>query len=240
MQEGTGVMSAPLGKVDGSHRYILLECIPARGGMGEVYAAYDRLLDHSKVALKLLLNRSGEDDVRLVREAHAMARLSHPNVVAIFDTGTMDERLFLAMEFVSGTTLKHWQSARGRSWRDVLRVYIEAGRGLAAAHAAGLVHRDFKPANVLIAHDGTVKVGDFGLARAAGDAPPPAAQHDSISPQQRIARHHGHRRRRVDRHAAVHGPRAVWREHLGRAQRPVRILCGRLRGALRPATLRGR
>jgi tetratricopeptide (TPR) repeat protein len=153
-------------------RYVVLERVGA-GGMGEVYAAYDRKLDR-KVALKLLLRRDGQDEARLVREAQAMARLSHPNVRAVFDTGMLDGRLFLTMEFVQGTTLRSWQTEPKRSWRDVLRAYLDAGRGLAAAHAAGLVHRDFKPSNVLVSEEGVVKVTDFGLARAAGHEAPPA------------------------------------------------------------------
>ena len=134
--------------------------------MGEVYAAYDAKLDR-RVALKLLLSRGPEYEARLSREAQAMARLSHPNVVAVFDTGVIAGRLFLALEFVEGTTLRGWQKAAPRSTGELLRVYTEAGRGLAAAHAAGLVHRDFKPDNVLVSSQGAVKVTDFGLARAA-------------------------------------------------------------------------
>ena len=154
-------------------RYVVLEKV-GTGGMGEVYAAYDRLLDR-KVALKVLLQRGEQDEARLVREAQAMARLSHPNVRAVFDTGTKDDRLFLAMEFVQGTTLRQWQAEPKQSWHDVLRAYIDAGRGLAAAHTAGLVHRDFKPSNVLVSDDGVVKVTDFGLARAAAHPPAPAS-----------------------------------------------------------------
>jgi tetratricopeptide (TPR) repeat protein/predicted Ser/Thr protein kinase len=149
-------------------RYTVLQKI-GRGGMGVVYAAYDRKLDR-KVALKVLRSASDHYRQRLVREAQAMARLSHPNVVAVFDTGTVDGRLFLAMEFVQGLTLGAWQRAPGRAWREILRAYVDAGRGLAAAHDAGLVHRDFKPENVLVSESGHVKVTDFGVARAVGDA----------------------------------------------------------------------
>ncbi len=149
-------------------RYTVLEKLGA-GGMGEVYAVYDAKLDR-RVALKLLLGGGEAYEARLVREAQAMARLSHPNVVAVFDTGRVDDRMFLAMEFVQGTTLRSWQKAKPRRWSDVLRAYVEAGRGLAAAHAAGLVHRDFKADNVLVADGGAVKVTDFGLARALGES----------------------------------------------------------------------
>jgi len=98
-----------------------------------------------------------------------MARLSHPNVVSVYDAGTFGDRVFLAMELVDGVTLRQWL-VEERSWRDVLRVFLEAGRGLAAAHAAGLVHRDFKPDNVLVSRRAEVKVTDFGLARAARGA----------------------------------------------------------------------
>ncbi len=148
-------------------RYVLLEKLGA-GGMGEVFAAYDPHLDR-KVALKLL--RTGtlsadEGKARLVREAQAMARLQHPNVAAVHDVGTFDERVFVAMEFIEGETLSEW--LRGtRTWREVVRLFIQAGSGLSAAHKAGIVHRDFKPDNVLIGSDGRPRVVDFGLARQA-------------------------------------------------------------------------
>ncbi|HVY40594.1 MAG TPA: serine/threonine-protein kinase [Polyangia bacterium] len=151
-------------------RYVVLGLL-GRGGMGEVYAAYDPDLDR-KIALKLLRARGGNDDAdgrtRLLREAQAIARLSHPNVVVVFDVGTFRESVFIAMEFVEGHTLGYWIEAQNRSWREVLEVYIAAGRGLAAAHAAGLVHRDFKPDNVMITKSGQVRVMDFGLAREQG------------------------------------------------------------------------
>jgi len=144
-------------------RYTILHAV-GRGGMGEVYAAYDGKLDR-RVALKLLLSREPQGESRLSREAQAMARLSHPNVVAVFDTGMVEGRLFLAMEFVQGTTLRVWQRDRQRTVAEILRVYVRAGRGLAAAHDAELVHRDFKPDNVLVSTRGAVKVTDFGLVR---------------------------------------------------------------------------
>jgi tetratricopeptide (TPR) repeat protein len=161
---------APLRRGAGIDRYVVLGLV-GRGGMGEVYAAYDPELDR-KVAIKLLRvelggPRSREAQVRLRREAQAIARLSHPNVVVVHDVGTFQERVFLAMEFVEGHTLRYWLEARRRGWREIVRVFVAAGRGLAAAHRAGLVHRDFKPDNVMVGHDGQVRVMDFGLARQA-------------------------------------------------------------------------
>ncbi|MCU1279646.1 MAG: hypothetical protein JWM53_3192, partial [bacterium] len=133
-------------------RYVLISSV-GQGGMGVVFLAYDPELDR-KVALKLLrlgkLGTSGK--LRLVREAQALARLSHPNVVPVYDVGTVEEQAFVAMEYVEGQTLKRWLKTP-RAWRDVVAVMRDAGRGLAAAHAAGLVHRDFKPDNVLIGAD---------------------------------------------------------------------------------------
>ena len=154
-------------------RYVLISSI-GQGGMGVVFLAYDPELDR-KVALKLLrlgvLNREGKQ--RLIREAQALARLSHPNVVPVYDVGTVDNQAFVAMEYVEGQTLKRWLKTP-RGWRDVVNVMRDAGRGLAAAHAAGLVHRDFKPDNVLIGGDGRVRVVDFGLAREVEDLSNPS------------------------------------------------------------------
>jgi tetratricopeptide (TPR) repeat protein/predicted Ser/Thr protein kinase len=129
------------------------------GSMGAVYCAYDPELDR-KVALKVL--HAGGDNQRLVAEARAMARLAHPNVVPVLDLGTDRGRMFLAMELVDGVTLRSW--IKGRARKEIVRAMVEAGRGLAAAHAAGLTHRDFKPENVLVGGDGRVRVTDFGLA----------------------------------------------------------------------------
>jgi serine/threonine-protein kinase len=152
-------------------RYTVLNML-GEGGMGVVLNAYDMRLDR-RVALKLLRPKEGssarqdERETRLVREAHAMARLSHPNVVAVYDAGALEEGgLYIAMELVEGQTLQEWCSEQSRTWRDILRAYVAAGRGLAAAHAAGLVHRDFKPANVLVGKQGQVRVTDFGVARS--------------------------------------------------------------------------
>ena len=150
-------------------RYLVLGRI-GEGGMGVVYAAYDPELDR-RIAIKVLRFDDEVDGTagraRMQREAQALARLSHPNVIAIFDVGPLGGGLFLAMELVEGGTLRTWQA--GRPWREVLDGYLAAGRGLAAAHAAGLVHRDFKAENVLVGKDGRFRVTDFGLVRAAGE-----------------------------------------------------------------------
>ncbi|WAS95731.1 serine/threonine-protein kinase [Nannocystis punicea] len=144
------------------------------GGMGVVYAAYDPDLDR-KVALKLLrADGHSASPGRLLREAHALARLSHPNVVQIHDTGAIDGRIFIAMELVRGVDLRTWL-AQPRTPAEVLRVFLDAGRGLAAAHEAGFVHRDFKPDNVLVGVDGRARVADFGLVRQHDEPEAPAA-----------------------------------------------------------------
>ncbi|HYO55311.1 protein kinase domain-containing protein, partial [Archangium sp.] len=169
-----------LGRGTPLDRYVVLDPL-GQGGMGMVYAAYDSVLDR-KVALKLL--PPGDPDggpemssgrARLLREAQAMARLSHPNVVAVYDVHQHGAQVFMAMELVDGQTLLQWLRERPRGWREILTAFLAAGRGLAAAHAAGLVHRDFKPTNVLVAKDGRVRVTDFGLARPhnAPSAPTP-------------------------------------------------------------------
>ncbi|HEY5924409.1 MAG TPA: serine/threonine-protein kinase [Kofleriaceae bacterium] len=165
------VMPAYLDRGTPIGRYVVLERL-GEGGMGVVYSAFDPELDR-KVAVKLLQGKSGGDASQvsgdqawLLREAQALARLSHPNVVSVHDVGTLPgDRVFVAMELVDGVTLRKWMKAEVRPWRDVLPVMIAAGQGLAAAHAAGLVHRDFKPDNVLVGHDGRVRVMDFGLAK---------------------------------------------------------------------------
>ena len=146
-------------------RYVLLDKLGA-GGMGIVYAAYDPELDR-KVALKLLLpGRGGSESgrARLLREAQALAKLTHPNVVAIHDVGTHDQQIWIAMEFVPGQTLGAWVKERPRRWPELLGVLTDVVRGVAAAHVVGLVHRDLKPENVMIGRDGRVRVMDFGLA----------------------------------------------------------------------------
>ncbi|MEE9383710.1 MAG: serine/threonine-protein kinase [Nannocystaceae bacterium] len=147
------------------------------GGMGIVYSAYDDQLDR-KLAIKVLPARradSGTQRTRLLREAQAMAKLSHPNVVQVYEVVSLDACVYIAMEFVRGTTMGEWVSAAVRRTNEIVAAYVEAGRGLAAAHEAGIVHRDFKPGNVLVGEDGRVRVTDFGLARSAFDAIPEAA-----------------------------------------------------------------
>jgi len=147
-------------------RYVVLEEIGS-GGMGLVFSAYDPELNR-KVALKLLRPNQSERKKarsRLLQEAQALAKLAHPNVITVYDVGTIGERVFVAMELIEGATIKGWLAEKPRRWDEILEVFIPAGRGLAAAHAANLVHRDFKPDNVLIGRDGRVRVMDFGLAR---------------------------------------------------------------------------
>ena len=153
-------------------RFLPLKVL-GQGGMGVVYAAYDPDLDR-KVALKLLRVKGGHEDLeqgraRLLREAQAMARISHPNVIPVFEVGQWDSQIYVAMALVDGGTLRDWTKARPRTWQELLDKYLAAGRGLEAAHVAGLVHRDFKPANVLVGKDGRVYVTDFGLARPMGE-----------------------------------------------------------------------
>ncbi|HYV43935.1 MAG TPA: serine/threonine-protein kinase [Myxococcaceae bacterium] len=169
--EGPGL---PKKKGEMLGRYLLLGQL-GRGGMGAVYAAYDPELDR-RVAIKVVETpdptHAEQLQSRLLREAQAMARVSHPNVVPIHDVGTTKDGVFMAMDLVEGQTMRGWLSESKRSSREILRAFIDAGRGLQAAHGAGLVHRDFKPDNVLIARDGRVMVTDFGLARlAATDLP---------------------------------------------------------------------
>ena len=155
-----------LARGDEVGRYVILERVGA-GGMGVVYAAWDPALDR-KVALKLLHpGQASDHEQRLEREAQAMARLTHPNVIGVHDVGEVEGRVFMAMEFVEGQTLGAWIAARERSWAEIVTVMRAAGEGLAAAHAQRLVHRDFKPDNVMIGAEGRVRVMDFGLVRAA-------------------------------------------------------------------------
>jgi len=146
-------------------RYVRLDTLGA-GGMGAVYSAWDRELQR-RVALKILHT---DDRERFLREAQALARLKHPNVVVVHDVGSTDGLDYIAMELVEGSSLRVWAS-QPHTWREVLAIYLQAGRGLVAAHAADLVHRDFKPDNVLIGNDGSVRVADFGLARATTEGP---------------------------------------------------------------------
>ena len=149
------------------HRYRVVRLL-GRGGMGEVYLAHDQRLDR-QVALKLVRSTSMTSaarlQARLEREALALARVAHPNVVSIHDVGSHEGHTYVAMQFVPGATLSEWQKGN-RSEREVIEVYLQAARGLAAAHSVGVVHRDFKPDNVIVGDDGIVRVLDFGLAAA--------------------------------------------------------------------------
>jgi len=165
---GSDARDADVGPATVIGRFSVLAAIGS-GGMGLVYSAYDPQLDR-RVALKLLHSRGDPlERQRLVREAQALARLAHPNVVAVHDVGSHGSHLFVAMEFVEGTTLREWMDTQapgdaGRYLR-ALEILRDAGRGIEAAHAAGLVHRDVKPRNILVGNDGRVRVVDFGLAR---------------------------------------------------------------------------
>jgi len=146
------------------------------GGVGVVYAAHDPELSR-RVAVKLLRpDRLGSDlmgsDARLREEAQAMARLAHPNVATVYDVGEHEGKVYIAMELVEGTSLRDWLAATIRPWREVLSMFFQAGLGLAAAHDVGMVHRDFKPANVLVGRDGRARVVDFGLASSGAVAFP--------------------------------------------------------------------
>jgi len=172
-------------------RYIVLDRIGA-GAMGVVYTAYDPRLDR-RVALKVMHARPGAQasDVatRLLREAQALAKLSHENVVAVHDANALGEVVYLTMELVDGVSLTRWLKQGPHSVDEIIKVFIQAGRGLAGAHAAGLIHRDFKPDNVLVGNDGRVRVVDFGIARGA-DGP------DLLTVDQAMLRSH-------DSHPAV-------------------------------------
>ena len=196
--DDSDLATSPLAKVHGSSpsqagqlpalvigdrvgRYLVLSRLGA-GGMGVVFSAYDPQLDR-KVALKVLRaglgKTSDEARTRLRREAQAIAQLSHPNVVAVYDVGTIAESnngtntgdIYIAMEFIEGDTLGAWLKRWPRSWREIVEVFAQAGRGLLAAHSVGLLHRDFKPDNVLVGGDNRVRVSDFGLARSFIEPP---------------------------------------------------------------------
>jgi hypothetical protein len=163
-------------------RYVVLGVL-GRGGLGVVHAAYDPELDR-KVALKLVdAGSPGAEHLRerLRREAQALARLSHPNVVAVHDVGLDGDDVYVAMALVEGKTLGAWLAERSRSWSEIRDVLVGIARGLEAAHRVGLVHRDVKPANVMVDGDGRAHVLDFGLARTVDDAREPAAHVDARS-----------------------------------------------------------
>jgi eukaryotic-like serine/threonine-protein kinase len=159
-------------------RFVVLKRL-GRGGMGVVYLGWDNELER-RLAIKVMRaeasedNSSGEARARLLREAQAMAKLAHPNVVSVFEVGTWREEVFIALEYVDGATLREWQAKRPE--REIVAAYTQAGRGLEAAHAERILHRDFKPENVLVDASGRVRVLDFGLARLEGEREPAPAR----------------------------------------------------------------
>jgi tetratricopeptide (TPR) repeat protein/predicted Ser/Thr protein kinase len=162
-------------------RYLLLRVLGA-GGMGVVFSAYDDELDR-KVAIKVLGGRADDGTTgraRIRREAQALAKLSHPNIVQIYEVGEEDGQIYLVMELIDGDNLRDWRTLEERGWRAIVACWIDAGRGLAAAHRAGLIHRDFKPDNAIVGRDGRVRVVDFGLARSG------EARDGSISASSRV------------------------------------------------------
>lgn len=164
-------------------RYVVLGIIGA-GGMGIVYLAYDPELDR-RVALKVLRPEFSHLDTvgpSLLQEAKSMARLSDPNVCTVYEVGQSDKAVFIAMEYVDGETMSDWLEAEPRTWRDVIDVMVQAGRGLEAAHRNGIVHRDFKPDNIMIDSQGRVRVMDFGVSERAVRKPGtrPDLQDDDI------------------------------------------------------------
>lgn len=163
-------------------RYVLLARLGA-GGMGVVYAAYDPELDR-RVAVKVL--RRARAGAALRDEARAIARLAHPNVIAVHDVGEADGEVFVAMEHVDGVTVREWLRTPRRP-PEILDVFAQAGRGLAAAHRVGLVHRDVKPSNIILGQDGRARVLDFGLARTdrEGEEPGIAGTPAYMAPEQR-------------------------------------------------------
>jgi len=162
-----------LRKGDMVGRFWVIERV-GEGGMGVVYVAHDPELDR-RVAIKLLRGDDSEGApardgrARLVREAQAIAQLSHPNVIHVYDVGLWKDQVYIAMEYVDGVTLTRWLREKDRRWPEILEVFLAAGRALVAAHHSSLVHRDFKPDNVLVGVDGRVRVMDFGLARSLFD-----------------------------------------------------------------------
>ncbi len=165
-------VQAPAGVLERGHtvgRYVIGELLGA-GAMGRVYSAWEPELDR-RVALKLLVDPGAGARERIVREAQAMAKLDHPNVVGVHEVGTAAEGVYVAMELVEGQTLRAWADPV-RPWREVVPVLVEVARGLAAVHSAGVVHRDIKPDNVVVGADGRARLADFGLARA-GTTPAP-------------------------------------------------------------------
>lgn len=165
---GTGVALDPGCVID---RYTILSVV-GQGGAGTVYAAHDDALDRD-VALKIMhAEKSGLAAERLLREGQSLARLKHPNVVSIHDVGHVGGRVYIVMELVESGSLRRWLAAAPRTWREVVATMVQAGKGLSAAHHAGLIHRDFTLNNVLVGEDGRVRVTDFGLVEVEPDVGP--------------------------------------------------------------------
>ncbi len=172
-------------------RYRLCERIGA-GAMGVVYEAVDEELDRA-VAVKLVAGRAvdaGAARDAVWSEAQALARISHPNVAAVYDVGWDGANLYIAMELVRGATIDQWAAAKRPGWRAVVEAFAQAADGLAAVHATGLVHRDVKPANLRVGDDGRVRVIDFGLAgrepaRCDAGEPDAAGTPAYMAPEQR-------------------------------------------------------
>src|SRR5215813_4547668 len=185
MGQALGASGTPPTSPPAPGRYRILQQL-GTGGMGVVYLAEDPELGR-RVAIKLMRPEASrnisasEGRARLMREAHAMAQLSHPNVIAVYDVGTFGDQVFIAMEYVEGSTLTQWLAEQHRPWREIVNMFVQAGRGLAAAHAAGILHQDFKPDNVLVGKDGRPRVLDFGLARALFGEPEKGALDDELA-----------------------------------------------------------
>ncbi len=167
-------------------RYIVLGRL-GRGGMGVVLEAFDRELDR-RIALKVLHRELGaQHTTRLFREARAMAKLSHPNVVQVYEVGQVEDQTFIAMELIEGRTIEQWMGqGPAPDWRECTRVFVQLAAGLAAAHEQGMVHRDFKPSNAIIDDKGRARVLDFGLVRRNDEHPDdgaPASMEDSEYPK---------------------------------------------------------
>ena len=190
-----------IGPGDHIGRFTMLRELGA-GGMGVVYEAHDPDLGR-KVALKLMIGDGPEARARLRREAQAMARVTHPNVATVHEVGEVDALIYVAMELIEGATLGEWL-ATPRDWPERLRMLLAAGEGLAAAHAAGLIHRDFKPSNVMVGADERPRVLDFGLVRSAADAVVSEAR-DDLSSEAAVSFHPGELTSPLTRVGAVMG-----------------------------------
>ncbi|MCE9578842.1 MAG: serine/threonine protein kinase, partial [Deltaproteobacteria bacterium] len=225
-------------------RFVLLDSRGA-GGMGIVFAAYDPELDR-KVALKLLHPGRGahfDGHIALMREAQAMARVAHPNVVTVYEVGLVGEQPFVAMELIDGPSLASWLQAQPRPWRAIVAMFVDAGRGLAAVHAAGLVHRDVKPGNILIGRDGRARLGDFGLANSHDAAASAAGTPAYMAPEQRAG---SALDARADQFAfcvalweALYGARPFATTSAAREAEPLRVPRGEVPGWVGAIALRG-